>query len=958
MNTRYIFRFTLFSLLLITVPPAQAQAQWFGKNDNADELYEQAVKETDRKNYKQAITLSRQALEQRPDFIDIELLLGRIYMQTKDWANARKHVNNVLKKDPRYLDAYYYKINIEVSTKQYGAALAAVDAGLKEFPNRKDFLLRKLGILDASGQIIEGNLLADELMRRSPRDREVRAAYIGHYIESARRYKTQDLSSAAVASLQKALEADPSNAEAREMLDAVDVSARTRTAMIDRLTAELESNPTSYALLMQKLNILREDLRYAEALTVLQTIFRYHPQNTEARALETELRKEAAAFYSQTDPYMLYQSILERNPGDREALLKVIGLAKSRGAYREAMTWVNAGLRREPQATDLLLLKLDLLEYDRAFTEAAQIAGQLLVRSSGNNELQRRYIELKTASARYFVSQQQYLQAQQELNDARRIMPRDTSVLDVLATVYTLQRRYDEALAVIDELKAVSNNEEHIVRQVGLLSEAGRYDEAADLLQNLIRQHPGEQRYIAMYTESRLLAGSRLLQQDEFRLAAQQLNAVLEQNPTNREALHYLINLYSATNALDSALLLSDQALTAYPDDREFLLKKSSVLNDMKRYTEANSLVKSLMERYPYTLRYRDAYVENLSRTASKYQGEGRTEMALDVYKEILTFDTKDSTAYLHIINTYLEKQQYDTAHVYINQALQTHPNWTAIYLRRAQAYEGQKEYLAAAAAADTVQQQHPSSKNQDYADYLRSRTLKNQFGLHFLRSSYDYSEDRYDIATVEYMRLFKKGSIGGRLNYAGRQSGTGLQGEAELYYTHHPKWYSHAYVAFANKIVFPQWRLGYTAYRTFQNDGEIGLGARYLQRDTLQSISGMLALTQVFGDFWFNARAYAIWESEDINSSFALTGRYYMNKRQDFLSMVVGLGTSPDDRSRLIQFSQLSGLLTRSVGAGYQRTFHYRTSLGLHASWITQKVRDEQFQNQYDLYISVIRRF
>lgn len=956
MEAKYIFRLILVSLLLVTV--TNVQAQWFGKKDNADELYEQAVKETERKNYKQAITLSRQALEQRPDFTDMELLLARLYILTNDWTNARKYVDSVLKKDRSYLDAHYYKINIELSTKQYRAALAAVDAALKEFPNQKDLLIRKLGILDAAGQIIEGNLLADELIRRMPRDREVRSAYTGHYIESARRYRAQDLPAAAITSLHKALEADPANAEAREMLDATDLSARTRTAMIDRLTAELENNPTSYALLMQKLNILREDLKYAEALTVLQTIFRHHPQNAEARALETELRKEAAAFYSQTDPYMLYQSILERNPGDREALRKVIGLATSQGAYREAMTWINAGLRREPQAPDLLLLKLDLLEYDRDFTEAARIAGQLLARNTGNTDLQRRYTDLKVSSARYFVSQQQYPQAMQELGDARRVSPRDTALLEVLVTIHTSQRQYDEALTVIAELQGISDNEEYILRQAGLLSEAGRYDESADVLQSLIRRHPGEQRYLAMYTENRLLAGSRLLQQDEFRLASQQLHAVLENDRDNREALHYLINLYSATNELDSALYLADRALGAYPDDREFLLKKSSILNDMKRYTEANQLVKSLMARYPYTLQYRDNYVENLSSAASQYRREGNDGMALEIYKEILRLDAKDSIAYIHIINTHLEKQLYDTAHIYINRALQWYPDWADIYLKRAQAYEGQKEYVAAVAAADTVQQLNPSASHQDYADFLRSRTMKNQFGLHFLRSSYDYSEDRYDIATVEYMRFFKKGSIGGRLNYAGRRSGTGLQGEVELYYTHQPKWYSHAYVAFANEIVFPQWRLGYTAYRTFQNDGEVGLGLRYLKRDTLQSVSGMLAVSRGFNDFWFNLRGYAIWENEEIHSSFALTGRYYMNKRQDYLSMVVGLGTSPDDRSRLIQFSQLTGLLTRSVGAGYQRTFHYRTSLGLNATWITQKVGDQQFQNQYDLYISVIRRF
>ncbi|GGG96993.1 hypothetical protein GCM10007415_35360 [Parapedobacter pyrenivorans] len=953
---------SLFRLMIIlaalTMALPEAQGQWFRKKDNADALYEQAVQETNRKNYERAIALSQEALEQRPDFNDMELLLGRLYMLTQRWDAARKHVGNVLKKDPKYLDAHYYRINIEVSTRRFDVALKAVDAALKEFPDRKDLQLRKLGVLDAAGRLIEGNLYAEALIRRFPRDGEVLKAYTGHYIENARRYRAQELPAAAVASLQKALEADPGNAEARELLGASDLSARTRSAAEEQLEADLEANPSSYELLMKKLNLLRENMRYAEALTVLQTIYRYHPTSAEARALETELRLEAAAFYTQTDPYMLYQSILERDPGNREALRKVIGLATSRGAYREAMTWINAGLRREPQSTELLLLKLDLLEYERRFTEAATVAGNLLQRNPADTDIRQRYTELKIASARDYTGQQQHEEALAELSDAQQVSPRDSLVLDALVNSYAAQRDYTRALAVLDERIAVAPSEEGALKQASLLTDAGRYDEAADVLEGLLARNPDNPRYVTAYTENRLLAGSRLLQQDEFPLAAAQLRAVLTSDPDNRDALNYLVNLYSGANQPDSALYFADRALAAYPDDREFLLKKSAILTTMQRYTEANALVRGLMARYPYTLQYRNAYADNLLSAAAQQKRSGQLDSAMNSYRQVLALNPRDSVALLNLVNMNLEGQRYDSAHAYINQSLRNDPEWAAMRQRQAQAYEGQKDFVAAAAAADTLVVLRPTSDHRGYADYLESRTLKNQFGLHFLRSRYDYSENKYDIATLEYIRFFKKGSFGGRINYAGREQGTGLQGEAELYYTHNPKWYSYAHAAFANQLVFPQWRLGYTVYRTFKNDGEVGLGVRYLHRDTLRSTSGLVSVARGFGDFWFNLRGYGVWEADDLTSSYALVGRYYMNNRQDFLSMTVGLGTSPDDRSRLIQFSELSGLLTRSVAAGYQRTFRYRTTLGLNASWITQKVSDQQFRNQYDLYISIMRRF
>jgi hypothetical protein len=82
------------------------------------------------------------------------------------------------------------------------------------------------------------------------------------------------------------------------------------------------------------------------------------------------------------------------------------------------------------------------------------------------------------------------------------------------------------------------------------------------------------------------------------------------------------------------------------------------------------------------------------------------------------------------------------------------------------------------------------------------------------------------------------------------------------------------------------------------------------------------------------------------------------MNRQQDYIQFNAGLGTSPDDRSRLIQFPKLAGLLTRSVGAGYQKTFSYRTTVGLSGTWINQKITPTSFQNQYDINITLLRKF
>ena len=69
-------------------------------------------------------------------------------------------------------------------------------------------------------------------------------------------------------------------------------------------------------------------------------------------------------------------------------------------------------------------------------------------------------------------------------------------------------------------------------------------------------------------------------------------------------------------------------------------------------------------------------------------------------------------------------------------------------------------------------------------------------------------------------------------------------------------------------------------------------------------------------------------------------------------------MGNSPDDISTLIQFPSLQGVASGNVGVGYQKTFKYRTSLGVNANWINQKINNTIFRNQFDLYFTFLRKF
>ncbi|SEW41025.1 tetratricopeptide repeat protein [Chitinophaga arvensicola] len=936
----------------------QTQAQIFKQKNNAEALYEQALQETKQQHYDKAIALSQQALKAQPDFIDQQLLLARLYMLTKQYDLSRKYVKEVLAKNPQYRDAYYYAINVELTTGKYAEAECYADEALSQFPGSREFMLKKLGILDMQHKVYRGNELAETVLNKYPEDTTVRNAYVEHYLLSGKYYQQLGNSGMARQSYDRVLLVEPRNQEAREASLGVALKGGNYQSALEQVNDELLAHPGSYDLLMRKLGILQEMHAYVEALSTLQEVLRRFPGDAKARTLETSLRMEAATYYANMDPYTLYQGVLEKNPGNREALDKLIGYSMARGAYAEALAWINRGLKATPNDTRLLGLKMDVLEGDRKYGSAAALAMTLYQRAP-NPELKERLVQLQTATGREYLAQQQYDLALAAFETAGRISPGDSSVLNLLTNTYISQKNTPAALKTLDQaLTYYPDNATFLLKKSSVLADAGRYEEAAVITAQLAARYPTDERFSSNLADMRLTSARALMKADEYDLAKQQLALVLAAAPSNSEALDYMINMQTATGKPDSALYYANTALGYYPDNRDFLLKKASVLQEMHAYNESAAITSDLMTRYPYTIKYKQAYVSSLMSAGTDYQRNQQPDSALAMFNQVLALQPKDSMALLYSINILNGQQRYDSALVYTAQGMKYYPGNEAFLMKRAITLENKQDFTAAALVADSIVKLQPTAANTDYRDYLLSKTLKNQFGLYFNNSSYDYTSDKFNIATVEYRRFIKRGSYAVQLNYAGRKNGNGLQGLAEMYYKHNPKLYSYGMMAFSNKSVFPQVRAAYSIFKTFKKDIEVELGGRYLNVDSTTSISGVLSIAKPFGDFWINLRGFAISETSSFYTSFNLTTRYYMNKQQDYLQLVAGLGTSPDDKSRLVNFPNLSGLLTRSISAGYQKVVHYRTTLGLYGTWINQKISDTGFQNQYDIYLSLQRKF
>src|SRR5690606_23659413 len=124
------------------------------------------------------------------------------------------------------------------------------------------------------------------------------------------------------------------------------------------------------------------------------------------------------------------------------------------------------------------------------------------------------------------------------------------------------------------------NDEQILLKKASVLADAGRYNEAFPVVSTLIELYPDNPKYGAILTEQQMQSGRILMNADEMEQAADQFKKALLRSPNNKDALMYVINLESGMHRLDSALVYANKGLGYYPNDKDFLLKKVSVLSE------------------------------------------------------------------------------------------------------------------------------------------------------------------------------------------------------------------------------------------------------------------------------------------------------------------------------------------------------------------------------------------
>lgn len=108
-----------------------------------------------------------------PEYLDFQVLIGRVHQLTKSNDSARYYYKKVLDKNPAYEEAFLYLINLEYETENFSEAKPVIEQSIKHHPENKTFRMKKLQYFQLLDDFDGERNYLEELSQKYPEDSEI-----------------------------------------------------------------------------------------------------------------------------------------------------------------------------------------------------------------------------------------------------------------------------------------------------------------------------------------------------------------------------------------------------------------------------------------------------------------------------------------------------------------------------------------------------------------------------------------------------------------------------------------------------------------------------------------------------------------------------------------------------------------------------------------------------------------
>ena len=169
------------------------------------------------------------------------------------------------------------------------------------------------------------------------------------------------------------------------------------------------------------------------------------------------------------------------------------------------------------------------------------------------------------------------------------------------------------------------------------------------------------------------------------------------------------------------------------------------------------------------------------------------------------------------------------------------------------------------------------------------------------IRNSFTVFDQRYDpmvFSTIEFKRQTLAGSILPRINYSNRNGEQGLQYDLDFYPKFSKRFYAYLNYGYSNASIYPNHKVGGDLYVNLPGAIEFSAGGRFISLDSGDITAITNSIGHYRGNYYFSLRSNVIPKDDNlIQFSGSLLVRRYLKDAENFLSLNIGFGYSPELR-------------------------------------------------------------
>ena len=384
--------------------------------------------------------------------------------------------------------------------------------------------------------------------------------------------------------------------------------------------------------------------------------------------------------------------------------------------------------------------------------------------------------------------------------------------------------------------------------------------------------------------------------------------------------------------------------------DPDQLLEESRILILDGKYIEGRQIAFRALSKYP-------TYADILILVGRSYSWEGKNDSASIYFERAIVASPTYADGYSAYLDNLNWADAYTDALAVVDRAKASFGTAfpEELAYKESRLYYNSENYDKAYEIAETLfEKEFKQEGFLAYVQNLQRLRRRSSVGV-----TYDYDTYFGDISPWNTFSLYGStrtkltGTMIARVTQAYRFDGSGTLFELDAYPSIGKNAYAYINLGASGASFFPNFRFGTSIYFNLPKAWEIEAGIRYLQFAEVTNIYTS-SLGKYVGNWWFNFRVNIIPQETGAGTSGNIQARYYLKTAEDFFSIQLSTGVSPDEENR--DASQL--LNSYRARVGYQQLVTSRFMIYGFTGFSRDELSADNFRNNLNISIGTEYRF